>query len=569
MSSEYQSIPQEEGSSSANAISNEVNRSSKKDRHSSTESIVSTDAERQPLVDRESGNHRYLSPDDPLVSPINLYKIRVLRVSLLTIFAINCVLFFAFLLSDFIAIPGLNNRGKSFLELDLVILNILTNLVTLWCFVVPAYYERVLGYISASLILIDFIIMFSIPRMRDQFGVIGTFVLLWTLANVVLNCFADFWVEKGKLYQERKYTGREETRKSISELFVIAVKVLFKLFLLWLIWCISLSLWLQAFDSHEKPWGKMIPVDNDQFKVHLACYGDVHAPPGDINATYNKEKQPIVLIEGGQLDSSEVVQEWVEELYHLGKIDRYCIWDRPGYGFSDSAPSPLSIGIVSEYLIEALRKERLEGPFSLVGFDIGGLYARMFASRSSGNIHSLLLVDSWHEDLLKIRPFSGSNMKNENKRVFKNILELMDTKTGLKLWLKGLVSPLGIVSNINWFFHPKRHSSNSRIFGSDMYYLSKYIRARLQEQVTASILSYNEMAGTDLHDIPVSVISSDFMIKNSLNWGKWQRSLTKLSDQTIEWVVAENSNHLIWRSPKGKAQLQQLLLRLVSEKSNY
>ena len=119
MSSEYQSIPQEEGSSSSNAISNEVNRSSMNDRHSSTESIISTDAERQPLVDRESGNHRYLSPDDPLVSPINLYKIRVLRVSLLTIFAINCVLFFAFLLSDFIAIPGLNNRGKSFLTVSI------------------------------------------------------------------------------------------------------------------------------------------------------------------------------------------------------------------------------------------------------------------------------------------------------------------------------------------------------------------------------------------------------------------------------------------------------------------
>ena len=161
-------------------------------------------------------------------------------------------------------------------------------------------------------------------------------------------------------------------------------------------------------------------------------------------------------------------------------------------------------------------------------------------------------------------------MKNENKRVFKNILELMDTKTGLKLWLKGLVSPLGIVSNINWFFHPKRQFLETAVFlAPTCTTCLNTLELFLQEQVTASILSYNEMAGTDLHDIPVSVISSDFMIKNSLNWGKWQRSLTKLSDQTIEWVVAENSNHLIWRSPKGKAQLQQLLLRLVSEKSNY
>lgn len=571
MSSNYQSTPQEDGPGVPREGNNEdapSHASERNTRHTSSESLNSSDMERQPLVDRERSNHHYLSPDDPVVSPMNLYKIRLLRWCLVVVFAINCLLFFAFLLSDFIAIPGLNNRGKSFLELDLMILNVLTNLVTLWCFVVPAYYERILGYISAGLIVLDFIVMFTIPYMRDQFGLIGTFILLWTLGNITLNCFADYWVEQGKLAQEIRYTGRPETRKTVFELLVMAVKVLVKLFLLWIIWNISLTLWLQAFDSHAKPWGKMVPVNNNQFKVHLACYGDVHSTP-EFNVADNKTKQPIVLIEGGQLTSSEAVQEWVEELYHLNKIDRYCIWDRPGYGFSDSAPSPVSIGIVSEYLIEALRKENIEGPFSVVGFDIGGLYARMFASRNVGKIHSLLLLDSWHEDLLRTHPFSGSNRKNEKKRVFKNILELMDTKTGFKLWLKGLLSPLGFVTNIHWFFHPKKHSSNNRIFGSDMYYGSKYIRARLQEQITSSILSYNEMAGTDVHNVPISVISSDFMIKNSLNWGKWQRQLTKLSEKTVEWVVAENSGHSIWKSPKGKDQLQQLLLRLVSEKSNY
>ncbi|KAK7676184.1 hypothetical protein QCA50_020858 [Cerrena zonata] len=116
----------------------------------------------------------------------------------------------------------------------------------------------------------------------------------------------------------------------------------------------------------------------------------------------------------------------------------------------------------------------------------------MFVLRNPGKIHLMLLVDSWHEDLLKHNPFGGSNRKNENKRTFKNVLEFLDTKTGIALWFKG----------------------------------SKYLRARLQEQVTASILSYNEIIGSDIHNIPVSVISSDFMIKNSLNWGKWQRDLT-------------------------------------------
>lgn len=526
--------------------------------------------EEEPLLNhRHGGRGRdYVDPDDPIVSPMNLYKIRLLRFVLVGILILNTILFVGFLLNDFISVPGFNARGQSFLSLDLVILNIFTGFVTLWWFVVPAYYERLLGYITLALVALDFIVIFTVPILRDQLGLVGNFLVLWTLLNIGLNCFADYYVEKSKQSQEIRYTGRIEKRRTVLELLVITVKILIKLLLLFLFWNISFSIWLSAFDTHEKPWGKMISVDEDNFQVHLSCYGDVllTAKPGDEKPD---DPQPILLVEGGQHTSSEEFQEWIEELYHLNKINRYCIWDRPGYGFSDSAPSPVSIGIIVDHLLEALKKEKIEGPFSLVGFDIGGLYSRVFASRNPGKIHSLLLVDSWHEDLLLHHPFSGSNKKNEDKKVFWNVLDLMDTKTGVLLWLKGVVSPLGIIRSTHWLFHPRKYSSNSRIFGHDMIHSPKYLRARLQEQVTASILSHNELISSDIHNVPLSVISSDFMIKNSLNWGSWQRALTKLSDKSIEWVVAENSNHEIWKSAKGREQLQQLLLRLVSEKSNY
>ncbi|CUM65546.1 uncharacterized protein PRCAT00003192001 [Priceomyces carsonii] len=519
-------------------------------RVSSNTEASSSDLEREPLIERQP---QFLDPDDPKVSPLNLKYVKVLRFVLVSLVIFNTFIFFGILLSDFIAIPGFNNRGRSFLEMDLMLLNIFSCLITLWCFVVPAYYERLLGYVSSTLIAIDIIVVLSVPYIRGQFGFFGFFILLWTLLNNLFNCYIDFKIESGRRYQEIRFTGRVEKRRSVSELLVMFLKIIAKVFLLWVIWDISLSIWLQSFDSHEKPWGKMVSVQDNELKVHLSCYGDL---------SYNASSQPIVLLEGGQLTSSEEFQEWVEELYQLNKLDRYCIWDRPGYGFSDSAPSPVSISLITEHLAEALRKEKIEGPYSLVGFDIGGLYSRMFASRNPGRIHSILLVDSWHEDLLRKRPFAGH--KNEGKNVFKNILELMDTATGFKLWLKGLVSPLGITTSIHWFFHPKRYSSNSRIFGRDMYHLSKYIRARLQEQITSSILSYNELKGADISNVPLGVISSDYVIKRSSNWGKWQRSLTKLSSKAFEWVIAKESQHLIWKSPRGREQLQDLLLRLIS-----
>lgn len=522
-------------------------------RRVSTDSLNSDDLETQPLI-----RGQLLDPDDPKVSPLNLYHIKTIKFIIWLMWVINCVMFFILLLSDFISIPGLNNRGRSFLEIDLVILSALTNLLTLWCFVVPAYYERVLGYISSGLLVIDFIVMISVTYLRHQFGGIGNFLLIWTLLTILLNCYADYKVESGKKFQEIRYTGRPETRKTFTEAFVISIKFIIKLVLLVIIWNISLSLWIMAFDTHVKPPGEMILVNNDQFKVHLDCYGDFSDEHMIANEGVGNNTQPIILVEGGQAVSSEEFLSWIEELYDLNKVERYCIWDRPGYGFSDSAPSPISVSIIIDYLNEALVKKGISGPFALVGFDVGGLYSRMFASKNPGKVDSIMLVDSWHEDLLRLKPFRKSELYKFPE------FDLMTTFNGVKLWFKGLVSPLGLVTNIHWFLHPKLYSSKVRIYGSDMVYQSQYLRARLQEQITASVLSYNEVAGTDISDIPLYVMSSDYMIKRSKNWGDWQRRLTKLSTAAQEWTIIEKANHFIYETTHGKQKLQEVLLRMIT-----
>ncbi|KAI5962969.1 uncharacterized protein KGF55_002761 [Candida pseudojiufengensis] len=508
--------------------------------------ITRSDLETQPLLD----------PDDPQVSPLKLDYVKLLKFTQVILVIINLILFLILLFSEFFALPGFNNRGKSFLQIDLALICLLMNIVNNFTFIVPSYYERIGGYIVSGFLLLDLLIILVIPETRIDQGLLGTLLLLWTALNSFFNSLSDYWVDEGRKYQQIRLTGRIEKRKTVTELFIILIKIIFEIFILWIVWCISLTIWLHAFDTHEKPWGKMVPVDNGQFNVHLACFGDVHSKDID---------QPIVLVEGGQTTSSEVFAEWIEELYHLNKVERYCIWDRPGYAFSESSPPPASIGIITDYLTDALEQEGIEGPFAVVGFDIGGLYARMFASRHRAHIQSILFVDSWPVDLLKKWPFNGSGKKNESTKVFRGSLEVMDNITGIKLWLKGFISPLGIIPSIHWFFHPMKYSSKSRIFGRDMYYQSKYIRARCQEQLVSGILSYNEVKDSDINELTVGVISSDFMIKKSLNWGKWQREISKLSSKTAEWVIAENSDHFIWRSSKGKKELQNLLLRLIGE----
>lgn len=514
-------------------------------------------ADTEPLLGPQ---RQWLDPDDPRVLPLRLLRIRITRRMVKALVVFNAFLALTYLVSLFVSIPGFTSRGLSFLELDLALVCCLSNALVLWQFQVTTFFERLMGYAASSVLALDLILVLLIEPMRRQFSTTGCFLILWTGLNILFGALVDRIVEQARVAQEIRYTGRPEKRRLVTELIILSAKATCKLALLCTITLMSVALCLAAFDTHEKPWGKLVPVAQDSFLVHLACFGDVH------NKT---AKQPIVLVEGGELTSSEVFQEWIEELHSLDKIDRYCIWDRPGHGFSDLAPLPVSISIIADYLSEALAHEKIEGPFALAAFDIGGLYARVFAARHPEQVHSLLLVDSWHQDLLRKFPFSGTNRKNENRNVFRHILQLMDTRAGFSIWFRGLVLPLAIQQLGHWVLHPRTYSSKLRIFGRDMIHLSRYLRARFQEQLTSLILSYGEVEAAVLHDIPTSVILSDFMIKNSLNWGKWQREITKWSTKNQEWVIAENSGHKIWRSLKGKEQLQQLLLRIVSDKSNY
>lgn len=521
------------------------------------------DPEFQPLLGR-----RPLDPDDPQVLPLRLPRIRFYQNLTRVVLAFNVVLTLLSFLSDFINIPGFYSKGRSFYEDIVLLMAALTNVVTLWKLDIPLKYERVIDFFQAGFLLIDIVTILTVPVLRDALGFFGTMATLWLMLMVLHDALVNYKVEGAREYQEIRLTGRIETRKLVMELFVTFIKLVVKLVMLVLIILLLWRLSLAAFDTHEAPWGQLVPVQEGKFRVHLSCYGDVHKSTIDTD-NKPKKRQPVILVEGGQLTLSEEFQEWIEELYNLGLIERYCIWDRPGYAFSDLAPSPLLIGIVSEYLAQALEEKGIDGPFSLVGFDIGGLYLRMFALKKPEKIHLIMLVDAWSEDLLKKDPFSGSQHKKEPRKVFRHALETMDTWTGFKLWLRGIVLPFGVIPGIHWLIHPRRYSSKSRIFGKDMYYSSKYLRARLQEQVTLGILSYNEMKGADIHSLPLAVISSDHMIQKSQNWGQWQRELTKLLDNLVKWVVAEESGHFIWRLPKGRKQMQQLLLSLVLSKRRY
>lgn len=76
-------------------------------------------------------------------------------------------------------------------------------------------------------------------------------------------------------------------------------------------------------------------------------------------------------------------------------------YDRSGYGWSASRPTPRTLPTLVDELHEVLQAARLPGPRILVGHSFGGLLLRHYAARYPGEVAALVLVDSlepfeWH-----------------------------------------------------------------------------------------------------------------------------------------------------------------------------
>ena len=100
--------------------------------------------------------------------------------------------------------------------------------------------------------------------------------------------------------------------------------------------------------------------------------------------------KPVILFDAG-FGAQSLAWGKVQAL--VGRAHRSCSYDRAGYGASDPGPLPRDGASIARDLDEALRAERIAGPFVLVGHSTGGLYARLFADRRPGDIAGMVLVD--------------------------------------------------------------------------------------------------------------------------------------------------------------------------------
>lgn len=439
------------------------------------------------------------------------------------------------LVSIFVSPPGMHSRGSGFFDFAYTCLTIGNLLVATIFFITPAKGLRITTSIIAVLLAVDMIVILAVPRLRLEEGWVGIASVVWAFLMAVWCILTDRVVAYGKREEEERLTGRAESRRTLKEWIAVLVATIITALFIVIVVLMTATLGIRARDSTLKMHGERILVDGDKYAVHLGCVGNVTHTDG--------KKDPTVLLEAGEEPLEYDLEHWAYGAYTNKTISRYCYWDRPGYAFSDNAPSPHSAGMSADALSEALAKAGEEGPWILVSAGTGSIVSRIFSSRHLKQVSGILLIDPYHEDLLH---------------------RIGNPSRGFILWAWGIISPLGTVRLAGALF--KGRTREDRVYGRNAYQSGKFIKAQLQENLVADSLSKNEVVSArniQSADTPLAIVSSGIEVKRDSEWERKQKDLTKLTDNLVGWSVVNKAPHQVWQTLEGRAVMEKRLRQLV------
>ena len=124
------------------------------------------------------------------------------------------------------------------------------------------------------------------------------------------------------------------------------------------------------------PPGRLVDVGGH--RLHLLCEGS---------------GSPAVILEPGLPGSSLAWSGIADEVAAFATV---CTYDRAGYGWSETGPSPRTAGTIVRELNRLLGAAGISPPYVLVGHSFGGLIMQLYAGHFPDQVAGMVLVDSSH-----------------------------------------------------------------------------------------------------------------------------------------------------------------------------
>jgi pimeloyl-ACP methyl ester carboxylesterase len=243
-------------------------------------------------------------------------------------------------------------------------------------------------------------------------------------------------------------------------------------------------------------------VDIGGYRLHIDCEG----------------KGPTVVLEYGHQGS---YVDWHILRPQIADFARVCIYDRAGYGWSDSSPKPRIPSAMADELHTLLHSAGEAPPYILVGHSFGGLNALMFAHKFPSETAGVVLVDA---SLPKMMFPPGWRERMQFR------LTQLAIPFGLPRWRGWCGGSAPELAGLK-----RAISCRSSLYGN-------YYRERSSFPQSASEIQSIPSIGS----IPLVVIARDPIAQspsaNEIEWNRLQRERTKLSSNS-EFVIADGSGH--------------------------
>lgn len=477
----------------------------------------------------------YLDPDDPAISADNLWTVRFIRTFTVLFAAITGLWFAVLFVSIFVSPPGLNTRGSGFTDFAYTCLTLGLLLTTLLFFKLPSLAMRVLLGVVSFLLLVDMIIIVSVKRIRQEENWVGIASVVWAVLMGFWCILTDRVVEWGKHEEEERLTGRPETKRTLKEwLGVFTATIILAVYIAIAV-LMTATLILRSIDAGLEPDGERFYVDSDKYEVHLACFGTV--------TNTNGMPDPTIMIESGEEPSEHDFEHWAYNAVQNGTISRYCYWDRPGYAWSDDAPSPHSAGMSADALSEALAKAGETGPWISVSAGFGSIVARIWAARQVNKLTGIMMIDPWHEDILN---------------------RLASPSKGFTIWGYGILSPLGIQRLGGALFNGR--TKEDRVYGRSVMQTGKFLKVKLQENLVADSLSKSEVSSArtiQSRKTPLVVVSSGIEAGRDTEWSRKQDDMSHYTDNLVAYDIVSKAPHQVWQTYEGRQAMEKGLGELM------
>jgi pimeloyl-ACP methyl ester carboxylesterase len=300
------------------------------------------------------------------------------------------------------------------------------------------------------------------------------------------------------------------------------------LIVVWLIWAEALQ---QRKDRSVPPPGRLVDVGGRH--LHVLAKGEGPA---------------VVLIAGGGEPGGFLspLQD------RLATFTRVCTYDRPGFGWSQPSPSPMSFEAHARDLRAMLGEAGEHGPYVIVAESLGGLIARTFARLFPTEVAGLVLVDAAEEEHIFSR------------------MHVLKAAARQQMILVRILRPLGLVRRAVHRALGRRYDPKTRRDLAAALSRATHWDAAMQEieayQLTRA--SDRQAGGFGGFKGPLTVIAHGrpFQGPNAAledGWRAGQERLRKLSP-TAKFIVAEKAGHTIAQEDPGLVaeEVRQLLLAI-------